>query len=82
MKTQCSWADKKYIHLLKVITLLVAGAQMQALPGAHPGQVAGMPAGLAAQQAGLAGLTGAQLAGLSAQQVMIKTILEIKCIVW
>ena len=55
---------------------------MQALPGAHPGQVAGMPAGLAAQQAGLAGLTGAQLAGLSAQQVMIETILEIKCIVW
>ena len=43
---------------------------MQALPGAHPGQVAGMPAGFAAAgQAGLAGLTGAGFAGLSAQQV-------------
>ena len=39
---------------------------MAALPGA--GQVAGMAAGGLAQQ-GLAGLTGAQLAGLSAQHV-------------
>ena len=50
--------------------MMVTGAQMQTLPGAHPGPVAGMAAAAGyAQQAGLAGLTGAQLAGLSAQQV-------------
>lgn len=44
-----------------------SGAQMATLPGAHPGQVAGMAAaGLG--QPGLAGL-GAQFPGLTAPQV-------------
>ena len=59
---------------------------MANFPGAPPGQVAGMAAGGYAQQAGLAGLTNAQLAGLSAQQVCLYVklacISKIKSSIW